>query len=93
MNVINPYDRSVSYPSSLTVDTVPLTGSITYNPSTTTWQNVIATLTGVNKPFLVTNNNGLTTHTFTDNGTFTYTIQDMVGNTLNIPATVSWILT
>ncbi len=93
MNVINPYDRSVSYTGSLTIDTVPLTGYISYNPSTTTRQNVIATLTGVNKPFLVTNNNGLTTRTFTDNDSFTYTIQDMVGNTLNITAKVTRILT
>ena len=93
MNVTNPYDRSVSYTWSLTIDTVPLTGYITYSPSTSTWMNVLATLTGVNKPFLITNNSWLTTRTFTDNGDFTYTIQDMVGNTLNITAKVTRILT
>jgi hypothetical protein len=44
---------------------IPLSCSITYQPSTATNQNVLATLTGCNKSITVTNNGGSTTYTFT----------------------------
>jgi hypothetical protein len=81
---------------------IPLTCTTTYAPDTNTNQNVIATLTGCNKPITITNTSftpcqgganevsgGLCT--FTNTGSFTFTYIDSYGNTGATIATVNWI--
>ncbi|WNR45408.1 cadherin-like beta sandwich domain-containing protein [Paenibacillus roseipurpureus] len=70
------------------IDKVPLTATVAYSTTSPTNQNVIATITP-NKPVKVTNNGGSTSHTFTDNGSFTFTFVDAAGNTGSAVATVA----
>jgi hypothetical protein len=70
---------------------IPLTCSIDYLPSSATNQNVVATLTGCNKPITVTNNGANTQYTFSTNGDVTFTFQDTYGNTGAKKAEVTWI--
>jgi hypothetical protein len=70
---------------------IPLTCDITYQPNGATNQDVVATLTGCNKPITVTNNGGSTTYTFTSNGNFTFEFKDTYGNTGSKKAEVNRI--
>ncbi|MCF7834899.1 LamG domain-containing protein [Candidatus Gracilibacteria bacterium] len=74
------------------IDKISPTASISYSPDTYTTQDVIATLTGFSKTGItITNNNGSPNYTFTGNGSFTFEFQDIVGNTGETIATVTWI--
>ena len=70
------------------IDTKALIESITY--STTGWTNhdVTATL-NPSETITITNNEGLATHTFSENGGFTFNFVDLAGNTGTATATVS----
>lgn len=70
------------------IDKIPPTGTISYTTTSPTNQDVIATLSP-SESVTVTNNGGSLSHTFTANGTFTYTIQDAAGNVGQVTATVN----
>jgi hypothetical protein len=70
---------------------IPLSCSVQYHPHTATNQDVVASLTGCNKPITVTNNGGSSSYTFATTGSFTFTYQDSYGNTGSTTATVNWI--
>ena len=70
------------------IDKVPPIASIEYAPATTTNQPVVATLTLTDG--FVTSPGG-NTHTFTENGSFTFTFEDTAGNTGTADAEVTWI--
>jgi hypothetical protein len=70
------------------------TGNVTYDIQTPTKGNVIATISNFTKNgvaatgIIVTNNNGLLMHTFTENGSFVFNIIDALGITGTVTATV-----
>jgi len=66
-------------------------GIITYNTTNPTNGNVETTITFDKANVIVTNNEGSTTHTFTENGDFTFEFVDEAGNTNTAIATVDWI--
>lgn len=70
------------------VDSAAPTATISYSTTATTNQDVIATLEP-SEPVTVTNNDGSRTKTFTENGSFTFTFVDQVGNNGSTTATVS----
>lgn len=76
----------------VTVDWIDkeVTGTIEYNITTLTDQNVIATLK-TTKPVTITNNDGQDTYTFETNGEFTFEFVDALGNTGSATAKVDWI--
>jgi hypothetical protein len=93
-NVLDSHDLPLGSPSSGTdvghaIGTAP-TATFTYNPAAATNQNVIATLVP-SETVTVTNNGGLTTKTFTANGTFEFQFADAAGNTGSATAEVTWI--
>ncbi|MDD3302292.1 MAG: S-layer homology domain-containing protein [Candidatus Gracilibacteria bacterium] len=75
--------------SDVTIDTVLPTASLVYNPSVLTASDVIATLTGASELVTIINNGGMDSYIFTNNGDFTFIIQDLAGNTGSVLATVS----
>jgi cysteine-rich repeat protein len=81
-------NRGSSESRTLTVDTVAPTGTFTYDVSTPTQGNVTATLVP-SETLTVTNNEGATSYTFLENGTFTFELLDTVGNIGTAVATVS----
>jgi len=72
------------------IDRMPPTASIVYSTTTPTNKDVTAALQP-SEPVEVTNNGGLDTYSFVQNGTFTFTFKDAAGNTGEAPATVDWI--
>ena len=72
------------------IDKVAPTATISYDKITWTNTNVIATLVP-SEDVTVTNNGGLSTYTFTDNGTFTFNFVDAAGNTGSVLAIVNYI--
>ena len=84
--------NTLSIPS-FTIDTVAPTATVSYNPSTSTSKEVIATLKGTGKSITVQNNSWSMSYTFTWNGSFTFDFIDSVGNTWTTTATVTWIKT
>ena len=72
------------------IDKVAPTGEITYSTTDITNQNVIATLT-TSEQVTITNNNGLNTYTFNENGEFTFEFVDAAGNKGSVVAKVNWI--
>ncbi len=73
------------------IDSTTPTADITYNITEKTNQNVVATLDIGNKNLTITNNNGRNTHTFEENGSFTFEFEDALGNRGTAIATVNWI--
>jgi len=71
-----------------TVEATPPTATVEYSTLAATSRNVVATLVP-SEAVTVTNNNGATTYTFTDNGVFTFEFADAAGNTGSATATVS----
>ena len=67
------------------------TAEISYNITNKTNKDVIANLVDENRPITVTNNDGSKTHTFTENGTFTFEFVDDEGNKGSATANVDWI--
>ncbi|HAB66927.1 MAG TPA: hypothetical protein DCE23_06125, partial [Firmicutes bacterium] len=65
------------------------TAKIKYSLTKPTNKNVIATLVEESEEITVTNNSGLKTYTFTENGTFEFEIVDKAGNTNKVEAIVS----
>jgi len=74
-----------------TIDTTNPTGAIAYNTIAPTNKDVIATLTTDDNigPVTITNNFGLSTYVFEDNGTFTFEFEDAAGNKGTAVATVT----
>ena len=64
------------------------TATISYSTTSPTNQDVIATLQP-SETVTVTNNSGLTTYTFSQNGSFTFDFIDAAGNTGSATATVN----
>jgi hypothetical protein len=75
----------------LTWDTVAPTADVTYDPSTLTNTDVVATLGNYSENITITNNGGSNTYTFTGNDTFTFEFVDDAGNVGSTTATVTWI--
>jgi len=65
-------------------------GTVTYNKTTATNQNVVATL-NVENGVAVTNNGGNKNYTFKENGEFTFEFVDKAGNRGTVTAKVNWI--
>jgi len=65
-------------------------GTIVYSTTSSTNQEVIATLIG-NEKIKVLNNNGEDFYTFTENGEFTFEFEDEAGNKSTATAKVDWI--
>ena len=86
MVVIDKAGNSTEY--MFTVDTAEPTGTISYNPSSPTNGDVVATLSP-SESVTVTNNSGNFTYTFTTNGTFTFEFEDAAGNMGTAVATVN----
>lgn len=70
------------------IDREPPIPQITYSTTQSTHQQVIATVTA-NEPFYVQNNNRSTQYVFTENGSFTFYIEDLAGNQAEIVAVVN----
>ncbi len=70
------------------IDKIIPTATVNYSTILATNQNVIATIT-TSKEVTVTNNGGLKTYTFTENGSFTFDFVDVAGNIGSVTATVS----
>ncbi len=69
------------------IDKTPPTAEVEFSSSTLTNQNVTATLVGLSEKIKESE----ISHTFTDNGEYTFTLTDMVGNVTEIPVKVNWI--
>ncbi len=67
------------------------TAEINYNIVKKTNKDVVAELVDENRPITVTNNDGKTTYTFTENGEFTFEFVDRNGHTGSATAKVDWI--
>lgn len=74
----------------LTVDETPY-ADVNYNIVKKTNKNVTVELVNPTKEIKVTNNDGKTTYTFTQNGTFTFEFEDKQGHKGSAVATVDWI--
>ncbi|MFC1515616.1 hypothetical protein ACFL7E_02530 [Thermodesulfobacteriota bacterium] len=72
------------------LDNIPPTGSVSYSTTDPTNGSVIATLQ-TSEDVTITSSGG-NSHTFTDNGSFTFYFQDAAGNTGSATATVDWII-
>lgn len=81
-------DKLADFALTETIDTIVPTASVTYSITWTTNQNVVATITGFSEAITWLNATG---YTFTVNGTFTFTFEDIAGNTGSTTATVNWI--
>lgn len=66
------------------------TGTIGYDVTNFTNQNVTATLT-VAPTIKILNNGGSNTHVFTENGSFEFEIQNVLGTKSTVAASVDWI--
>lgn len=75
------------------IDRVVPEVELDYNIKEETTDNVIVTLVNPSESIIVTNNDGLESYTFTQNGSFTFVFKDLSGNTNTITATVDWIKT
>ena len=67
------------------------TADINYNIVKPTNKDVVAELVDENRPITITNNDGKKTHTFTENGEFTFEFVDRNGNKGTETAKVDWI--
>lgn len=75
----------------LTVDPTPK-AKVRYDISSKTNEDVVAELVNPSRPITVTNTeNGATTHTFTENGSFIFQFVDENGNQGSAEASVNWI--
>ncbi|WP_461809895.1 NPCBM/NEW2 domain-containing protein [Faecalimonas sp.] len=74
------------------IDTIAPKAHIEYSITEWTNEDVIATLKAdEGETYTILNNGGKDTYTFTQNGTFTFEIQDAAKNKAKIIATVDWI--
>lgn len=65
----------------------PLTAQVQYSTDTLTNQDVTVTLL----PSEAVTEDTILTHTFTENGSYTFTLTDLFGNMVQIPVEVTWI--
>ena len=72
----------------VTFDKTEPTATISYSTTAPTNSDVTATITP-SEAVTITNNSGLTTYTFTDNGSFTFEFRDAAGNTGSATAIVN----
>jgi hypothetical protein len=70
------------------VDRVPPTAEVSYSTTAPTNGDVTVTITP-SEPVTVTNNDALTSRTFTENGSFTFEFIDAAGNKGTVTATVT----
>lgn len=63
---------------------------VEFNISTPTNQDVVATLTGVSEEDTILGD-GSATHTFQENGSHEFSVEDTAGNVATLKVTVSWI--
>jgi hypothetical protein len=84
-------NRSVISLSVDWIDNDAPTGDIVYDITSTTNQNVTATLSNLDDDVIIVNNNGSASYTFEENGMFVFELQDKAGNISYITASVSWI--
>ena len=63
------------------INTDAVIGNITYEPSSATSGDVVATIHFNKEEVIVTNNSGSKTYTFTGNDSFTFEFEDEYGNT------------
>ncbi|WP_144027182.1 DUF5011 domain-containing protein [Paenibacillus sp. FSL R7-0273] len=68
--------------------TAPM-ATVEYPFTALTNSNVTATLVDSSEPIIITNNNGKSSYTFTENGSFTFEFKDAAGNTGTAVATVN----
>ena len=73
------------------IDKVAPVGTITYDITDLTNQNVTATISFNEENVTVTNNEGSPTYIFEENKEFTFEFVDAAGNTAEAVATVDWI--
>lgn len=78
--------------SKIAIEGLAPTTAITYTPGNSTWTNkdVTATLL-LSQGVIIKNNNSLNQYIFTQNGTFSFEVEDQAGGTYTIAATVDWI--
>ncbi|NOV00590.1 hypothetical protein [Paenibacillus planticolens] len=69
------------------LDGVPPEGSVEYSMTSKTIGNVIARL-DTSKPVRILNNGGKSAYTFTENGSFTFMMEDEAGNSASVTAEV-----
>lgn len=65
--------------------------NVTYSTTELTKEDVVVTLDIIGKDLTITNNNGLNTYTFTENGEFTFEYVDSQGNKGTTGVVVDWI--
>jgi len=73
------------------IDKVKPNGSLTYDKTELTNQDVTVSITFDKSNVTILNNEGKNTYTFTENGEFTFEFQDAIGNYNTATAKVSWI--
>ncbi len=71
------------------LDTTAPTATVAYATTGSTTGSVTATLTGLSEAITGLN---VSSHTFSTNGSFTFTFSDLAGNSGSATATVSWII-
>ncbi len=64
---------------------------ILYSTTELTNKDVVVSLINASEEIKVINNEGKDTYTFTENGEFTFEIEDLAGNKETVTANVSWI--
>ena len=73
------------------IDKIAPTATVSYDITNLTNGKVIATLVDQSEEIEITNNKGLSTYTFTKNGSFTFEFTDRAGNRGTATARVTWI--
>ncbi len=73
------------------IDLIPPQVELMYDINTLTNQNVTVSLVNENEEFVVLNNGGSKSYTFTENGEFIFSIADLAGNITEVEAVVGWI--
>lgn len=74
------------------IDTEAPTATVTYSTTQPTAGSVVATIGQFSEPGVEVISEGGLTHTFTENGTFTFLLRDSAGNESQVPAEVFWIV-
>ena len=65
--------------------------NVSYSTKELTNKDVVVTLEGLEEGDTVVNNDGNTTYTFKENGTFEFIVRDKIGNETRVPVVVTWI--
>lgn len=73
------------------IDLIAPTVQINYYPATVTSGPVMASIETSSEPIIITNNGGISSYVFNNNGSFTFEFKDAAGNTSKAAATVTWI--